>query len=337
MTTILLGLISVALVVYGIIFLYTELNYRLKKKTEISFHSPDTLMLGDLHCHSIYSEDGVFTVEQIGKYISGACLDFVAITDHNENKAGYCQDKIKDSVLIPGSECSLVEHCGHFNVFGIYDIELAPDMTEHDEIVAYMQRMKDKGARIQINHPFHNDLGWFVGWDVPYNYVEVWNRTYNQRNANAIAWWHEQLCQGKKITATGGTDAHTTKSERSPINGIFCKEKTSDGILEALDKGHNFVTESAMSPFVQLKMGDASMGDTVNSASEDAVEFFVKQGLPGYTVKIISDQGVEVEEKMTGSDYYKALTQCQGRKFFRLEVWRSESMLTALSNPIYLK
>ena len=327
----------VILLTYLAIYIYTEISCRKKINEHPQFYLPNNMYIGDLHCHSIYSEDGVFSVSQIINYAKGAGLDFLAITDHNENKAMNDDPKDPEIMMISGSECSLDETCGHFNVFGIPDIEIAPDMIEKDEIIDYMNRMKSKGARIQINHPFANTLGWSVGWDVPYDYIEVWNRKFSPMNQKAVDFWHSLLCQGKHITGTGGTDAHYNKSERYPLNGIFAKECTSDSILEALDHGHSFVTECSYGPWIQLKSGDAIMGDEISADDSTELEIFAEHIEIGYTVSLISDKGEEFKETAKEKSYYKKIGHVEGRKFFRIEVRRPNGIMAALSNPIYIK
>ncbi len=214
---------------------------------------------------------------------------------------------------------------------------MAPHMTQKHEIVDYMLRMKARGARIQLNHPFHRGLGWSVGWDVPFDYFEAWNRQFDKGgNADAIAWWHRQLVDGKRITATGGTDSHTTKSERYPVNCLFCRERSTAGILAALDEGRAFITESAYGPWLQLKIGGCSMGDEVTLSKIDSLEIFAEHVEPGYYMKVFSDRGVELEERIRRFSYRKTLEDIGGRRFFRSEVWRGETLI-ALSNPIYIR
>lgn len=328
---------GVILLTYLGIYFYTEISCRKKSQAHPLFYVPENLYIGDLHCHSAYSEDGVFSVKQIINYAKDAGLDFLAITDHNENRAMKDDPKDAEVTMLQGSECSLDESCGHFNVLGIEDIELAPDMLKKDEITSYMNRMKAKGARIQINHPFANTLSWSVGWDIPYDYIEVWNRSYNAANQRAVDFWHELLCQGKHITATGGTDAHYNKSERYPLNGVYAKECTPDDILAALDHGHSFVTECSYGPWIQLKSGESIMGDEISVDESTELEIFVEHIELGYTVSLLSDKGELFNEVANEKAYYKKIREIECAKFYRVEVRRANGVMAALSNPIYVK
>lgn len=299
------------------------------------FYNDRLLLAGDLHCHSIYSMDGVFSVAQIAHYAKDAGLDFMAITDHNSIGAFADEDNITDMVFIRGSECSLCERCGHFNIFGIDAIDLRPDMTEKDEIVSYMKEMKQRGGVVQLNHPFAGGLGWHVGWDVPFDMIEIWNRDYSTKNANSIAFWHERLCAGEKIPATGGTDSHYTKSERYPINCVYARERTPEAILQAVLEGHNFISECSYGPWIQLKIGTGILGDTVQADERAQLEVFFENLEPDYTVVVLSDQKEELRETPNESFYRAQLPVEKGRKFYRAEVWRGKT-LAAISNPIYL-
>lgn len=292
------------------------------------------LLTGDLHCHSCHSMDGVFSVQKIANFCAAAGMDFAAITDHNSIGALPEEAQQKDFIFLPGSECTLDESCGHFNVLGITDIDLRPDMTEKEEIVEYMQLMRSRGAAIQLNHPFAGGLGWHVGWDVPFDLVEIWNRTNSPKNQNAINWWHDQLCQGKRIPATGGTDSHTTKSERYPINCVFAREKTADAIFEAVKLGHNFISECTYGPWLQLKIGSSIMGDVVACTADTQLEVFVDHMEPDYTVLLISDQGEELRHEAEQSYFRATIPVAANRRFYRLEVRRG-AKLAAISNPIY--
>lgn len=293
------------------------------------------LLTGDLHCHSCHSQDGVFTVDKIAAYCVAAGMDFAAITDHNSIGAlSEEKDRRDGFIFIPGSECSLDESCGHFNVLGINDIEISPNMLKKEEIVEYMERMRARGALIQLNHPFAGTLGWHVGWDIPFDMVEIWNRVYSPKNQRAIDWWHEQLRQGRRIPATGGTDSHTTKSERFPINCVYAAERTADSILDAVKKGHSFISECTYGPWIQMKIGEGIMGDVVRVAPGALLEIFVEQMEIGSYVVVYSDQGEELRQTPEHAYFGTSLPVIQGRLFYRIEVWRGRK-ISAISNPIY--
>lgn len=301
-----------------------------------SFYNDRLLLAGDLHCHSIYSVDGVFSVKQIARYAADAGLDFVAITDHNSIGAFADEEEGGDVIFLKGSECTLCERCGHFNVLGICDIDLRPDMTQKEEIVSYMEEMHRRGGIIQLNHPFAGGLGWHVGWDVPFDMLEIWNREYGWKNEQAIAFWHERLCEGKRIPATGGTDSHTTKSERYPVNCVYAKEKTPEAILQAVLHGHSFISECSYGPWIQLKIRDGILGDTVEVSENDFLEVFFENLEAGYTVTIVSNRGEELRETPSEGFFRGKLPIEEDRLFYRGEVWRGKT-LTAISNPVYIE
>lgn len=307
-----------------------------KRQQPSPFYNDRLLLKGDLHCHSIYSCDGVFSVKQIAGYCQAAGMDFTAITDHNSIDAFSDEGSEENIIFLKGSECSLSEKCGHFNVLGIEEIDLRPDMTEKEEIISYMDKMKQRGAKIQLNHPFAGTLGWHAGWDVPFDLVEIWNREFSERNLKAIEWWHEQLCQGIRIPATGGTDSHSTKSERYPVNCVYARERTPEAILEAVGQGNSFISECTYGPWIQLKIGKAIIGDQIPAKEGELLEAFFENLEAGYTVRILSDNGVEFSKMVENGFCRTTLLVSSKRLFYRGEVWRGE-ILAAISNPIYLR
>lgn len=299
------------------------------------FYNDRLLLKGDLHCHSIYSDDGVFSIEKIVHYCRLAQLDFAAVTDHNDTRSIGHIGRHGDFTLIAGMEASLDECTGHFNVLGIQDIPLCALDAAPEEVVRYMAEMRAKGARIQLNHPFSRGLGWRIGWDVPYTYFEVWNRIFNTANQDALEWWHTQLCAGARIVGTGGTDSHGTKAERYPINCVYARQNSAEGILQAVDAGNLFVAECAWGPWLQLRMGDAIQGDARPFTADTPLELYAENLAPGYTLHLISDAGTELTfREMPGYLRYTLVPDAQ-RLFYRLEVWRDENCLAAFSNPLY--
>ncbi len=65
-------------------------------------------MLGDLHCHSRFS-DGSASIEQIISYAKRACLDYISITDHDTVAGVPLALELGEKAgigVIPGVECS---------------------------------------------------------------------------------------------------------------------------------------------------------------------------------------------------------------------------------------
>lgn len=308
---------------------------RKNKKTYSPFYNDRLLLLGDLHCHSVYSEDGVFPVEKIVSFCRAAGLHFAAVTDHNRTDSMGELEDFPGFTLIPGMEASLNEGSGHFNVLGIRDIPLCALDAPKDEIVSYMESMRSRGARIQLNHPFAGTLGWYAGFDVPFHYVEVWNRVFSKNNQAALDWWHGRLCSGLRTVATGGTDSHTTKSERYPINGVYAHKNDPQAILQAVDRGNLFVTECSYGPWLQLRIANAITGDLAEFGQKSPLELYAERLEPGYRVRVLTNRGVVMDEAPQQDWFRHSLSPDPDAMFYRMEVWRDERTLAAFSNPIY--
>lgn len=297
------------------------------------------LLRGDLHLHTKYSHDGVYTMEETAKFSKEAGYDFIAVTDHNtvrQNQDPYKDDEL---IIIPGMELTMLATVGHANVIGIPDPKRRSGMLHPEEINQYFLEARELGARIQINHPFDDEFGWRKGFDLAYNWIEIWNGKWSERNQKALEWWQSELAKGKKIIATGGTDAHKNKSDRSPFNCVYTVSRQPEDILDAIDKGNLYISISSKGPDIQLVCGNAIMGDTVPFKEGQKIKLKVTGLEPGNIIKIISEKGSESEETASGAEFEKEWPM-EDRLFYRVEVWKhdnGQNSMLAFSNPLYIE
>ncbi|MDD6467589.1 MAG: PHP domain-containing protein [Erysipelotrichaceae bacterium] len=103
----------------------------------------------DLHMHSITSEDGQYTVEELIHLAQQANLEIIAIADHNTVKAAqYAQTLQSPIKIIPAVEldCTFEGHNLHLLGYGI-DLN-HPGFHEVEEtIMTQMKQMKDIQVR----------------------------------------------------------------------------------------------------------------------------------------------------------------------------------------------
>jgi predicted metal-dependent phosphoesterase TrpH len=288
---------------------------------------------GDLHLHTKYS-DGKFTVEQTAKFSKQSGYDFIAITDHNTTAQN--RDPYKDSelIMIPGMELTMANGIGHSNIIGIPDPKPAGDMKLKEEIASYFADAKGQGALVQINHPFNRKYYWGVGLDMDFSTIELWNGEWNDEDFQALEWWQEQLKAGKKIVATAGSDTHTIDEYRYPFNNVYSVSKDVNDILNAIKDGNLYLSVSAEGPGIEINCGDAIMGETVPYKENKEIHINVSNLLSGDEVEIISDNGSEYKESVSGDNFSKKMPM-EKRMFYRVEVHRP-GKVASLSNPLYI-
>jgi hypothetical protein len=134
---------------------------------------PEMILLkGDLHCHSEYSHDGVYSIAEVADYAKKAGFDFISITDHNTKNHFRDEYVDDDLIMIPGYELTLQRGVGHLNIFGITDFKENIGMIKLDEVDEYVRYIQGKGGRVQINHPEDPKYYWGLGYAFNYNYYE---------------------------------------------------------------------------------------------------------------------------------------------------------------------
>jgi hypothetical protein len=340
---------------------------------------------GDLHVHSRHStESSNNPLSKIFAFAESVGMGFIGITDHDNHVKGdvanntWADPEFKSDslVLLYGAEWTTTR--GHGNTFSSrpYDHQLFYDIRDQRDTL--IGRVKNElGIHLSANHPSGKDHFGF-SFDI-INSIEVWNSALWERNVGAIMIWDDMLSSGRMITGRGGSDAHhglpdspdqATKNtpERNfnyvgtPTTWVFAKEKSGEGVVEALNKGRASISVNPKSPRVEFYADldedgtmDLIMGDNANS-HKNPVKFRVKlvgTSLPDsvYTIKIIkngrdfetiqgSGKDIQVEFSDTpeeiGRTYYRIAVEGPATPF--PEVPNSMSIsknMLGLSNPIY--
>ncbi|GAX90060.1 CehA/McbA family metallohydrolase [Effusibacillus lacus] len=297
---------------------------------------------GDLHVHSEHS-DGTYSLWEKARRIEAIGLDFVALTDHNTVSQNFSYPKDSPVIFIPGME--LTTNSGHCNLYGVEDPLQDFRVTSMEELHERIREAREKGAKISLNHPYCPNCGWKWDFSVDHDWVEVWNGPWRPSNQQTLNWWQEQLVSGRRLVAVGGSDTHGPHHSIKygmPTNWVFSESRTSEGILDAIDRGHVFLSFSPEGPIIDLHCGSYMIGDMVESPTSD-VRMTVTHLLQGDIVKIISNRGVEDEivvDEDTG--VCEKTWTAEDRYFYRVEVWRylqeiENWLVAALSNPIYFR
>ncbi len=301
-----------------------------------------SLFKGDLHAHTLAS-DGVHTLEELAWKVKRNGLDFVAVTDHNQFVSRASLPRMDGVTMIPGVEWT--HYLGHANFLGLshpYDGSFATNTMA--EVQTKFESARQRGALISINHPFDETCGFQFDLDqLPFDCLEVWNGPMRESNLKAIGYWHQLLCAGKKIPICGGSDYHRDTPFiflGGPTMGLYAKSRGASDLLDAVRKGHAFITFSPTGPLLKLRSGEAIVGDSVPWSQNKSMNIIAGGLLAGDVVKVVTGDSSDVLLKAPADGRLEIEFTIQSPGFARVEILRAFlpglPMLPALlSNPIY--
>lgn len=215
-----------------------------------------TTLKGDFHIHTVFSDGVVWPTVRVDEaYREG--LDVLALTEHIEyrpHKADISADhnrsyelikkqaKAKGLILIKGSEITRDMPPGHFNALFLSDC----NPLEQKEWRSAFEEAKRQNAFFFWNHP---------GWERQQPDTTLWfpehTELYRQgcmhgiEVANGGSFFPEALewALEKNLTIMGNTDIHQPsyfhcdpeRKEHRTMTLLFCKERTAEGVREALE------------------------------------------------------------------------------------------------------
>ena len=335
-------------VLIGVMMFATLLSAEAQRRNEI--HVPDldgyVTLKCDFHMHTVFSDGLVWPTVRVDEaYREG--LDAIALTEHIEyrphkkdiatdHNRSYelCQQQAKDMgiILIKGSEITRSMAPGHFNAIFLSD----SNPLEQTDYKDAFKEAKKQNAFIFWNHP---------GWDRQQpdttlwwpEHTELYNEGYMQgiEVANGALYMPEavQWCLDKNLTMIGTSDIHQpiqtdydfAKGEHRTMTFVFAKERTAEGIREALNAGRTAAyyrdmvigKEALLRPFfekcVQIEEVNRSDKRVVLSvtntsdlrlnlkkvAHNPAVVYFREQVLEPHTRHLIT---VEFKDGIQGGD-----------------------------------
>ncbi|SFL08636.1 hypothetical protein SAMN03159341_103137 [Paenibacillus sp. 1_12] len=308
--------------------------------TIIFFLMTPRWLKGDLHMHSLHS-DGTYTLEENAAIMEELGCDFMTMTDHNAISQNFAYPRSTSLVMIPGME--FTTNFGHSNFLGVADPLDDFRVSTQADVNERLATARERGARIVLNHPHCDFCPWEWDFDVDFDWVEIWNGPWTERNERTLAWWQQQLLAGKRLNVIGGSDVHRPDpyvKHAMPCTWVYASSKTVKGILAGIEKGNVSISFAPQGPFVQLGFGNYKMGDSVPAGEAGIVCLQAEHLLAGDEVKLISSSGLE-QNIIVDSDGTLELTiDSVGRRFVRAEVWRTfpevdNKLMAALTNPIY--
>jgi len=311
---------------------------------------------GDLHAHSEHS-DGQNTVEEIVAYVRQAGLDYFALTDHNTISHWADLARLNDGapLLIAGEEITM--YGGHANVWGL-DGWIDFRGSDGDRVRRLVEEAKARGSMFSINHP-DSPIPWTHETVRGYQAIEVWNAPWRWFNEPALLRWEGHLQRGERMVAVGGSDSHCVPPAKmtqpngpgEPCTWVYVEGPlTQRAVLDAVERGHAFISEAPTGPFVEVRAdvdGDGAFealpGDHIEAPAGRAVRFHVKyRGPDGKHLRFFSKRGLvkeitpaveefddEFELRLEGDDYLRV--EVRG---FRGRPERGE-VVHAMTNPIH--
>ena len=296
---------------------------------------------GDLHMHTLNS-DGIYTTAEVISHAKHAKLDFIALTDHNNTEQNKEIGNPTNITVIPGMEYT--NYGGHANFFFTDDgmFTANPLSNTETEMKATVAQAKKRGAVVSLNHICDASCPWILGFDIPFDLVEVWNGFAKPSDLAAVAWWHQRLVEGKRLAAVGGSDTHRIELGRShgtPTTYVFALSGGREDILNALVAGRSFITATSDGAQLDLHLGKAGLGETATWSEQLEGTVLVDQAKAGDRLILISDQGIEASWNIGYAGRLAFPFSVQRRRFYRTELYRrtlAMELLSALTNPVYL-
>jgi MYXO-CTERM domain-containing protein len=317
---------------------------------------------GDFHVHSVNSGDANATFDDIYAYATGRDLDFVNISDHNTYSQhalqAAAQPEFSDLLMLRGAE--ITTYSGHGNSVGTnsyVDHRLGKDGRTVAGIVEDVAAMN--GVFI-VNHPVL-DLGtacigcsWGHLDDTPWDKVaamelitgnfEIGIQAFVPR---VITMWDQLLDAGNHIAVVGGSDDHragtdtgpTSSSIGSPTTLVLADNLSEAAIVDAVKKGRTIVQlRGPDDPAVEMKIGSAEIGDTVDDAATVTITAKVVGAEPGMIVQVWRD-GVKLAQKpVNGTNFTTTFDDTPGAQArrYRLELINDLNQRIVVTSHIYV-
>jgi predicted metal-dependent phosphoesterase TrpH len=309
---------------------------------------------GDCHVHSVHSNGGELTPQQLAAEARAAGLDFIATTEHNTSDAHdeWGPHAGDDLVVILGQE--VTTRTGHWLALGIEPgqvVEWRYGLRD-DLIDGYLVEVRRSGGLCVAAHPYAPyPTGSFAyrydGFDV----VEVWNGLWssdlpwNADNEAASAEWGRNLAadihRGRWRPAIGNSDTHLSGQIGTPQTVVSADELTADAILTGIRSGRSWIAESAaieLSAEISAGGRTAGVGERLQTCERPAVMRVDIRGVPSGTVSFHTDRGKAHRESLPdgGAGVVEWCTSAEESAFVRVEVRHPGGHMAALSNPIIL-
>jgi hypothetical protein len=304
---------------------------------------------GELHCHTEHS-DGDSSVDAVIRAAQELGLDFLAIMDHNNvshhQAMLHHQQKFAPPItLIPG--CEITTYWGHWNAWGLADwVEFRTPTQELMQ--GAMQEARRRGALVSCNHPRTYGPSWEFLAVSEYSCIEVWNGPWPLFNWEAQTFWENQLRQGRRLVAVGGSDMHRLKPTGeavaqlgTPTTWIYCPGvPTAAALLNALSAGNCFISESPAGPRLYLCINDVWMGGQTPQSDDAFVQIRVSGG-KGSELVLHGTSGTRYSCLIDRNDIWLDIhMDCSDERYLWAQLrdpgtTDNQPIVHAMTNPVY--
>ncbi|MCK4401900.1 CehA/McbA family metallohydrolase [bacterium] len=297
----------------------------------------------DIHTHSTFS-DGLGTVQENYKAAMNCGLDFLFATDHNS--LGQKRMVKKWSNASWGQEPGAGSH--HIGL--LHPRKLFTPKAK--DIVTNFENAKSIAPFVWIPHPVgYYDNTWYSDewietlWTLGNSFaIEVINgagkiaTAYDVFDEKAVSVWDKLLCDGRRVTALGGSDAHGSDEIGTVWTGVYAAKCEAKSIIKALNNGHSFASEA---PLLWLSCGQHIMGDEIcrKRGTKIKINFACCDSLGLHSVRLIKNgeviKNIKAKDVPMILDSYQYTVE-QKSSYFRLECTAIDQR-RAFSSPIYIK
>lgn len=292
---------------------------------------------GDLHAHSAHS-DAAWTVQDLVASAERFGLDFVTLSDHNTVSGLPEMDALTTPELLTMGGLELTTFYGHALALGrrSWLDWLHIPMTELAE------RADAEGLFI-IAHPRREGDPVCTGcrWAYPElmpgtaQVVEIWNSgAWARHNEEALALWYSWLNEGRRVTASAGTDAHRPAPEGAQVgfNVVYAEDLTEQAILAAVRRGRSYLSAGPVLELTRPGSSEPVTGEVIAPAAQVSLRY---ADVPiAASLRLISNGVVQYEKVLTGSGQLE-LSLPAPAHWCVLELRASDATMLAVTNPVF--
>lgn len=322
--------------------------YKVTESVKVTIHitilpKAATWLCGDLHMHTLNSDGGYSTSQVIG-YAKNTNLDFIALTDHNNTEQNKEIGNPEGITVLPAMEYT--NYKGHANFFfrDMYtQIATSPLSNTREEMLQFFNEGRAAGATISLNHIMDDSCPWLFGFeDIPYDLVEIWNGFIKPSDHRGRQWWHQRLCEGRKLAAVAGSDTHSIEMGRSygcPCMWVYSLSKSPSDILRAIREGRSLLASTPKSAMLNLHLGSWTLGDEAVFSEDLEGLVSIKRAKKGDELSLINADGIVRTWTIAHDGEITYSFPVEDRRFYRLELYRTTlgmPLLDAMTNPVYL-
>ena len=304
---------------------------------------------GDLHSHTHHSDAGERTVAQLVQSAREAGLDFVFLTDHNTT-AGLAQiDALASAELLTAGGIELTTFWGHALCLGTrtwVDWRMHPGDGQMPRLAAaaYANEQVFIIAHPQaVGDPACTGCNWRFGEMMPGNarLVEIWNGPWDcdSNNEAALSLWYDWLNQGRRLTATAGTDTHSAQdyTTRSGFNVVYAEALTEAALFKALLAGHLYLSAGPQLTFeARAASGQTWIsGDTVTQPVTVAIAW--ANCPPTARLRLLANGRLLHQQPAGGQGNYEQPMSPDQADWLVVEIRGENGHMLAITNPIFLQ